>query len=70
MKKYRITTLRALRKEFWETFPKLSRKKIPNYSGNGKMYCTDARVEFSNWLDALSKNGDVSQEFAYTATLS
>ena len=68
--KYRITTLKQLRKEFWETFPELPRKKIKNYSGTGTMYPTDTRCTFVDWLDALSKNGDVSQEFAYQATLS
>ena len=67
--KYRITTQKALRKEFWATFPDLPRKKITDYSGKGKMYCTDVRVTFCDWLDALSKNGDVSQELVERATL-
>ena len=53
--RYRITNQRDLRREFWETFPDLSRRKIPDYSGNGKMYCTDTRCTFTDWIDALSK---------------
>ena len=67
--KPRITTLRQLRKEFWETFPNLPRQKITDYSGNGKMYQTDTRCAFVDWLDGLSKAGDVTQEFAERATL-
>jgi len=66
---YRITTQKQLRREFWQTFPHLPRKKITNYSGNGKMYPTDTRCAFVDWLDMLSKNGDISQELAERATL-
>ena len=66
---YRITNQREIRREFWKTFPKLQRKKITNYSGNGKMHVTDTRVTFCDWLDMLSKNGDISEELAERATL-
>ncbi len=69
--KYRITTQRALRKEFWETFGHIvPRKRIKDYSGTGTMYPTDTRVTFTDWLDGLSKDGSVSQELAQRATLS
>lgn len=67
--KYRITTQRALRREFWQTFPALSRRRITNYSGNGKMHMTDTRCAWVDWIDALSKGGDISQELAQRATL-
>lgn len=66
---YRITNQRQLRREFWETFPNLPRRRITNYSGNGKMYPTDTRCAFVDWLDALSKNGDISSDLADRATL-
>ncbi len=66
---YTYTTQRQLRSAFWEQFPGLPRKKITNYSGNGKMYRTDTRCAWCDWLDMLSKNGDISQELAYRATL-
>ena len=66
---YRITTQRELRAEFWRTFPQLSRRKITNYSGNGKMHVTDTRVTWCDWIDSLSKDGAISQELANRATL-
>ena len=67
--KYRITTQKALRAEFWEMFPDLDRKKITNYSGNGKMFRTDTRVAFVNFVDMLNKDGDISEALAFRATL-
>ena len=64
-----ITTQRELRKAFWQQFPNLQRKKITNYSGNGTMHVTDTRVTWCDWLDGLSKNGEISQELAQRATL-
>lgn len=66
---YRITNQRDLRREFWQTFPNLPKRRITNYAGNGKMWHTDTRCAFVDWLDMLSKNGDVSQELAERATL-
>ena len=67
--KYQITTQRALRAEFWRQHPHLQRRKIPNYSGYGTMHVTDTRCAWCDWLDSLSKDGQVSQELAYRATL-
>jgi hypothetical protein len=67
--RYNITTQTELRREFWRTFPNLSHRRIANYSGNGKMWPTDTRCTFVDWLDCLSKNGDISQELAQRATL-
>ena len=66
---YRITNQRDLRREFWRTFPSLPRKRITNYAGTGKMYPTDTRVTWGDWLDMLSKNDEISQKLAYNATL-
>ena len=67
--KYRITTQKELRAEFWRTFPNLPRKRIKNYAGTGKMYCTDARCAWCDWLDSLSKDGEISNALADRATL-
>ena len=66
---YDITTQRELRRAFWRDHPKADRKKIPNYSGNGTMYCTDTRCAFTDWVDAMSRDGRISQELAQRATL-
>jgi len=65
----KITTQRALRKAFWAEHPSLPRKRITNYSGNGTMYHTDTRCAWIDWIDMLSKDGTISQELAYRATL-
>lgn len=64
-----ITTQRALRAEFWQQHPQLDRRKIKNYSGNGHMFKTDTRCAWCDWIDALSKSGEISQELAERATL-
>ena len=64
-----FTTQRQLRAEFWRTFPTLPRKKIPNYAGTGTMYRTDTRVTWCDWMDMLSKSGEISPELAERATL-
>lgn len=64
-----ITTQRELRRLFWREHPQLQRKRVTNYSGNGTMYVTDTRVTWCDWIDALSKCGEISQELAQRATL-
>jgi hypothetical protein len=63
------TTQKQIRAAFWEAFPDLPRRKITNYSGDGKMYPTDTRCAFVDFLDALNKNGQVSDKLADRATL-
>lgn len=67
--KYRLTTQRQLRREFRQAFPQLDMRRIPNYSGNGTMHKTDTRCAWVDWIDGLSKDGDISQELAQRATL-
>jgi hypothetical protein len=63
------TTQAEIRAAFWKTFPKLPREKITNYSGNGKMHCTDTRCAFADWVDFLSRSGEISQKLAQNVTL-
>lgn len=69
MTPHKITSQKQLRKEFWETFPELSKEKIVDYSGTGTMFPTDVRVTFCNWVDSLQKSGRLSQKLANNATL-
>lgn len=64
-----ITTQKDLRRLFWQEHPTLPRKKITNYSGNGTTYCTDTRCAWCDWIDAMSRNNEISQELAQRATL-
>ena len=66
---YPITTQKEIRQLFWETFPDLPRKKIKNYSGNGTMYPTDTRCAFTDFIDYLSRDGQISEALAARATL-
>lgn len=70
--KYRITNQRELRREFWETFPELDRRKLV-FGGGGvgsyQAHRTDTRVTFVDWIDALQKSGDISEALAQRATL-
>ena len=63
-------TSREVRRAFWRDHPYLSRKKITDYSGTGKMYTTDTRGAFVDYVDALSKSGLVSEAVANRVTLS
>ncbi len=69
MRTYQIMTQRELRAEFWKHHPELPRRKIPNYSGNGKMHVTDTRCAFADFVDYLSKSSLISSELAQRVTL-
>ena len=62
--KNRLTTQKQLRREFWATFPELQRR--PGRQNNQPV---DTRITFVDWLDALCKDGQVSQALAQRATL-
>lgn len=64
-----LTTQRQVRAAFWVQHPNLPRRKITNYSGNGKMHVTDTRCAFSDFINYLSKSGEISQELAQRVTL-
>ena len=66
---YPITTQKEIHRLFWETFPDLPRKKIKNYSGNDTMYPTDTRCAFTDFIDYLSRVGQISEALAARATL-
>lgn len=63
-------TAREFRAAFWREHPQLDRRKITNYSGNGTMYKTDTRVAFAEYVDAASRDGRITQQFAQRITLS
>ena len=69
---YPITTQEQVRASFWEQcegYRGVSRKRITNYSGNGKMHNTDTRCAFVDFVDMLSKDRRVSSELAQRVTL-
>jgi hypothetical protein len=64
-----ITTQKALRALFWQTFPDLPRRRIRDYSGTGLMHCIDTRCAWVDWIDFLERAGDISPALAARATL-
>ena len=63
------TTQKQIRAAFWELYPDLPRRKITNYAGTGKMHQTDTRCAFCDFVDALNKGGQISDQLANRATL-
>lgn len=64
-----MKTQKAVSLAFWRDNASASRKRITHYSGAGLMFCTDTRVAFCDYVDALQKNGAISQALAQRATL-
>jgi hypothetical protein len=64
-----FTTQRQVRAAFWKAHPEAERKKIPNHAGNGTMHVTDTRCAFSDYVDQLSRMGQISQALAERVTL-
>ena len=70
------TTQKQIRAAFWAAWRRgefhglnVTPRKITNCSGNSKMHNTDTRCTFVDWLDGLSKSGEVSDKLANRATL-
>ncbi len=69
---YSYTTQRQLIGAFWDQHPELKRlrvKIITNYSGNERMYVTDIRCAFIDWIDCLQKHNEISEALADRAIL-
>ena len=64
-----LTTQKQIRALFWATFPNLSRKTIPDHAGTGRMYTTDTRCTFVDYVDELQRDGEISEALANRATL-
>lgn len=63
------TTQAQIRAAFWAAFPELPRRKIPNYAGTGRMYPTDTRCAFVDFVDTLARDGAISEALAGRVTL-
>lgn len=64
-----ITTQREIRQLFWETYPELSKKKIADHKGTGKMFTVDTRCAFVEFVDSLQRDGVISEKLADRVTL-
>jgi hypothetical protein len=59
-----ITNQKELRRAFWESHPNVRR----GTSANGD-YVTDTRVAFVEYVDALARDGVITEELAQRVTL-
>lgn len=64
-----ITTQKELRAAFWAAHPDASRRIIRDYAGTGRMYCTDTRVAWCDYVDLMARSGEISEALADRATL-
>lgn len=65
--KFRITTQRQIRREFWDQFPEFYRRRVRRSSG--LEYPTDTLVAFADFIDFLARDGVISESLAFRATL-
>lgn len=71
-----LKTEKQVRSAFWQAWREgqfaglnVTPRQITDYSGHGKMHNTDTRTAFVDWLDSMSRDGQVSQELAERVTL-
>lgn len=67
-----MTTQKEVRAAFWRDhagLPGITPRKITNYAGTGKMHNTDTRCAFADYVDYLSKSGEISEKLAERVTL-
>ena len=71
-----MTTQRQVRHAFWQAWRRgefeglsVTPQRITNYSGNGKMHNTDTRCAFVDFVDGLSKSGELAEGLADRVTL-
>ena len=67
-----LTTQKQIRAQFWMQHagvPGITPRKIPNYSGKGRMHNTDTRCAFADFVDYLARSGEISESLAQRVTL-
>lgn len=64
-----MTNQKQIRAAFWQSHPEASRKRIRDHAGTGKMYTTNTRCAFVDFIDHLSRSGQISEALANRATL-
>lgn len=73
---YNYTSQRAIRAAFWQAARNgefgpldVTPRRIRDYSGKGKMHNTDTRCAFTDFVDHLSRAGQISHALAHRVTL-
>lgn len=63
------TTQKQVRATFWETADPMNGDGITRRKLNNGDYTTDTRCAFVDYVDSLTRNGDISDELAQRVTL-
>ena len=65
------TNQRALRRAFWEAHPRYAEqaREVGILSKPQNYHCATVRCTFVDWIDALARDGTISQALADRATL-
>lgn len=63
-----MTTQKQIRAAFWAAHPNASRRLI-SYGPHTKVYTTDTRTAFVNFIDRLVRDGTITEALANRATL-
>ncbi len=71
MERYRITTQRELRREFWASHPSYAdQARAAGIISKGQnAQCATVRCDWVDWVDGMSRNGAISDSLAQRATL-
>lgn len=64
---YALTNQRDIRRAFWTEHPQASRRKVQ--MGAERVYVTDTRCAFVEWLDAMTRAGTIPASIADRVTL-
>jgi hypothetical protein len=69
-----MTTQKQVRDAFWQMVEEyrpagVSRRRITDYAGTGKMHNADTRVAFVDFVDYLCRDGAISDQLAARVTL-
>lgn len=60
---------REIIRKFKDEHSSLNFKKITDHQGDGKMYATDVRVAFNDYLDSLYRYGLITEKQVNNITL-
>lgn len=64
-----MTTESEVRAAFWAAHSHMPAVQIRDYSGKGWMYRASVRCAFVEFVDALQRNGEISEKLASVVTL-
>jgi len=63
----RLNTDEQIRQRFWDSHPEFDEDYNPSLEQND--YCTDIRIAFTDFIEELRNNGQITEEQAYEITL-